>query len=33
MKNYFDFQLKGKQFFPLWMVNYILIVIPHTLIF
>ena len=31
MKNYFDFQLKGKQFFPLWMVFYFLFVIPYGL--
>lgn len=33
MKNYFDFQLKGRQFFPLWMVIYLLVIVPHILLF
>lgn len=32
MKNYFDFQLKGRQLFLLWMVFYLLYVVPYCLL-
>jgi uncharacterized membrane protein YjgN (DUF898 family) len=31
MKNYFDFTLTGKKFLPIWLVFYILIIIPNGL--
>jgi len=30
MKNYFDFTLTGKRLFPVWIIFYLLIIIPYT---
>lgn len=30
MKNYFDFTLTGKRLFPVWIIFYVLIIIPYT---
>jgi len=30
MKNYFDFQLKGKDFLSLWLIFYVLFIIPYV---
>ena len=32
MKNYFDFQLNGRKFFPLWMIFYVIFLIPYCLL-
>ncbi len=32
MKNYFDFQLNGRKFFPLWMTFYVIFLIPYCLL-
>lgn len=32
MKNYFNFQLTGKKFFPLWIAFYVLILVPYIFI-
>jgi uncharacterized membrane protein YjgN (DUF898 family) len=30
MKNYFDFQLNGRKLFPLWMIFYVIVLIPYV---
>lgn len=32
MKNYFDFNLTGKKFFPYWIVYYLLAIVPNAIV-